>query len=68
MKQGQSQAWRSKAAAVGIKAVFSSRIHAQMVCHRIFSAQFFRIKTNVLCALNKLYSLERPFYGFSERF
>ena len=42
---------------LGAKAVFSGRIRAQIVCDRIFSVQFFGVKTNVLCALKKLYSL-----------
>ena len=33
------------------KAVFSVRIHAQIVFDIISSAQFFGVKTNVLCAL-----------------
>ena len=37
------------------KAVFS--IRNKIVCDRISSAQFFGVKTNVLCALKKLYSL-----------
>ena len=39
------------------EAVFSVRIRAQMVRDRISSAQFFGVKTNILCALKKLYSL-----------
>ena len=64
MKQGQEQcetqswAWWSKAVVLGAKAVFSGRIRAQIVCDRIFSAKFFGVKTNVLCALKKLYSLD----------
>ena len=37
--------------------VFSVRIRAKIVCDWIFSAQFFGVKTNVLCALKKLYCL-----------
>ena len=36
---------------VGAKAVFSDRIHKQIVRDRISSVQLFRVKTNVLCAL-----------------
>ena len=47
---------------LGAKAVLSGRIRAQIVCDIIFSAQFFGVKTNVLCALKKLYSLAYTFH------
>ena len=37
--------------------LFCNRIHAQIVGNGISSAQLFRVKTNVFCALKKLYSL-----------
>ena len=57
MKRETGEARGSWSGDPGANAVFSIRIRAKIVCDRISSAQIFGVKTNVLCALKKLYSL-----------